>query len=402
MTIEHRDVTGVPVSAQDFLERIGMVDVSTFADVPVTIETALGVPSVWAATNFLAGTLAGLPLEVFDRRARDGAKTRVRTGVAQVLHDAVNDEMSSFEWRKSAFEQVFTGGRAFTYIERQGGRVANLFPLDPRKMTVKASDDGRRREYHFNQGKGRARLVYQASEILDFPFMLKADMIGHRSPITQNKASIAMAIAAVKYGAKAFQSGGLPPVVMQAPMSNGASAQRASDDLAKTMRRLNSDDRAVMLLPAGHEMKPIGFNAEQLQLLELQRFCIEEVSRIYSLPPTFLQDLTHGTYSNTEQQDLHLVKHTIKRWVEQAEGEMNLKLFGRGSRRFVEFNVDGVLRGDIKTRMEAHATAIQNGIYTPAQAARIENQPVLPEADQLFIQGGTMPIDQTGSTTDDV
>ena len=84
----------------------------------------------------------------------------------------------------------------------------------------------------------------------------------------------------------------------------------------------------------------------------MQRFSIEQIARVYQVPPVFLQDLTHGTFSNTEQQDLHLVKHTIKRWIEQLEQELNLKLFPRGSSEFVEFSLDGLLRGDIKTVAE--------------------------------------------------
>jgi HK97 family phage portal protein len=128
-----------------------------------------------------------------------------------------------------------------------------------------------------------------------------------------------------------------------------------------------------------------------MQLLELQRFSIEQIARIYSLPPVFLQDLTHGTFSNTEQQDLHFVKHTVKRWVEQFEQEMNLKFFGRGSDFYVEFNVDGLLRGDLKSRMEAYAVSIQNAIRTPDEIRAIENLPAK-GANDLLIQGATVPL----------
>ena len=147
-----------------------------------------------------------------------------------------------------------------------------------------------------------------------------------------------------------------------------------------------------MALPLGHELKSVGFSPDNMQLLELQRFCVEQIARIYSLPPVFLQDLTHGTFSNTEQQDLHFVKHTIKRWVEQVEAEMNLKLFPRSSKTYVEFNVDGLLRGDFKTRMEAHATSIQNGIRTPNEVRDAENLEPMPEGGNLMIQGATVPI----------
>tara|TARA_R110001599_G_scaffold59863_1_gene166351 strand:- start:478 stop:978 length:501 start_codon:yes stop_codon:yes gene_type:complete len=147
-----------------------------------------------------------------------------------------------------------------------------------------------------------------------------------------------------------------------------------------------------MALPLGHELKTIGLSPENMQLIELQRFSIEQIARIYSLPPIFLQDLTHGTFSNTEQQDLHFVKHTVKRWVEQFEQEINMKFFGRGSELYVEFNVDGLLRGDLKTRMEAHAKSIQNAIRTPNEVRDIENMPPMDNGDDLLIQGATVPL----------
>ena len=138
-----------------------------------------------------------------------------------------------------------------------------------------------------------------------------------------------------------------------------------------------------------------------MQLLPLQQFCIEQIARIYSLPPIFLQDLSHGTYSNTEQQDLHFVKHTLRRWIEQAEAEMNLKLFGRSSDVYIRYNVDSLLRGDFKTRMEAHATSIQNGIRTPNEVRALEEMLPLPDGDQLMIQGATVPINSQGALSDE-
>jgi HK97 family phage portal protein len=147
-----------------------------------------------------------------------------------------------------------------------------------------------------------------------------------------------------------------------------------------------------MALPLGHELKSVGFNPEQMQLVEIKRFLVEEIARIYSLPPTFLQDLTHGTFSNTEQQDLHFVKHTLSRWVRQFEQELTLKLFGRNSGVEVKIELDGLLRGDVKTRMEAHATAIQNAIRTPNEVRELEDLNPKDGGDSLMVQGATVPI----------
>lgn len=354
--------------------------------VVVTVDTALGVPALWAAVNFIAGTIAGLPLQVY-RKGKDG-RDRVTSGVAPILHDAVNDQMTSFSWRKYTFERVLTTGRAFTFIERNAqGRVMNLWPLEPEKVEVKRERG--RLVYYYEKAK-----KYDASEIIDLPFMLRSDGLSHKGPIEANKDVIKRAIAATQYGSKYLANGGVPPFAVTGNFQSGAALKRAGDDLAEAVKHAAEEDRLALTLPTGLEIKPIGGDPEKNQLVETQRFDVEQIARIYSIPPTFLQDLTHGTFSNTEQQDLHFVKHTLKRWIEQAEQEMNLKLFGRGAKQYVEFNVDGLLRGDFKTRMEGHATAIQNGIETPNEARAIENRPALTGGDDLMIQGATVPITQ--------
>jgi len=390
----------VPISSSNFLQVMGWGEFVSAAGVTVNTDTALGVPAVWAAVNFLSGTIAGLPLKMYIRTdtGYDEVKSTNANQLPLILGDAVNDAMSSFAWRKYTFDQVFTGGRGITYIERNNsGDVVNLYPLDPTLLTVRMFEG--RKLYDVRVGSTLTK-TYSANEIIDIPFMLEHDFVTHRGPISTNRDAIGMAIAASSYGSKAFQAGGVPPAVMTGPFQSGAAASRASEDVANTMAKLAREGRPVMALPLGHELKSIGFNPEQMQLLELQRFSIEQIARIYNLPPIFLQDLTHGTFSNTEQQDLHFVKHTIKRWIEQTEAELNLKLFGRGSPYFVEFNLDGLMRGDLATRMQAHATAIQNGIRTPNEVRKIENLPALPGGDSLMIQGATVPITSQGGVSD--
>ena len=129
-------------------------------------------------------------------------------------------------------------------------------------------------------------------------------------------------------------------------------------------------------------------------MIEARRFQVEEIARAWQIPPVFLQDLTQGTFSNTEQQDLFFVKHLVGQWSEAFEGELNLKLFGRGNNsRYVEHNLDGLLRGDFASRMAGYATAIQNAIRTPDEVRSIENLPAKGgEADKLLVQGATVPL----------
>lgn len=374
----------VPVSAENFFQLMGWENYSSTSGVTVNVETALGVPALWSAVNFISGTLAGLPLEVYR------GNEQVKNGIGSWIDRAVNPTTSSFNWRKYTFEQTLTTGRSATLIIKNGnGDVTDLVPLNPADLVVtesKTENGFPTKVYHTKAA------MYKAEEIIDLTFMVKNNQIDFRGPIMANKDVIGLAIASARYGSKAFQAGGIPPAVLQGPFNSGASAARASEDVASATAKLAREGRPVMALPLGHELKSIGFSPEQMQLLNLQQFCIEQIARIYSLPPVFLQDLSKGTYSNVEQQDLHFVKHTLRRWIEQTEQEMNLKLFGRTSDMSVRFNVDSLLRGDLKTRMEAHAAAIQNGIKTPNEVRNVEGLEPLQSGDDLMIQGATVPI----------
>ena len=381
-----------PVSAENFLHLMGWGDYASSTGVVVNTETAMGVPAVWAAVNFISGTLASLPLEVY--RKTDSGSERVADGIGGWIDRAVNPALSSFNWRKYTYEQMLTGGRSVTLIVRNNsGEITDLVPLDPTTVQVSNTTvDG-----YPTKSYRTSTQVYAAVDIIDLTFMVKHNMLDVRSPLATHRDVIGLAIAASRYGAKAFQAGGIPPAVLQGPFQSGSAAQRASEDVAKTTAKLAREGRPIMALPAGHELKSIGFSPNEMQLLELQAFCIEQIARIYSLPPVFLQDLSKGTYSNTEQQDLHFVKHTLRRWIEQTEQEMNLKLFGRVSDLSVRFNVDSLLRGDLKARMEAHATSIQNGIRTPNEVRDLEDLEALASGNDLMIQGATVPIgSQTG------
>ncbi|MEW7009498.1 phage portal protein [Lentilitoribacter sp. EG35] len=381
----------VPVSSSDFMQLINLANSSlSSAGISVNTESALGVPAIWAAVNFMSGTIAGLPLHVYKKNG--DSRSKLTGGIAAILHDAVNDEMSSFEWRKSVFDSVFTSGRSYTFIERNSSnKIMNLWPLDPAGVKVKKT--GWKKTYTYKDG-GSNTYTYEASEIIDIPFMLKADLVSHRSPILTNKDTIALSIAATQFGSKFFQNGGVPPFAVSGKFQSAGAMTRAANDLEAAVRKAAEENRAALVLPDGLEVTPLGSDAGKAQLLELKRFSIEDAARIYSLPPTFLQDLTNGTFSNTEQQDLHFVKHTIKRWVEQAEQELNLKIFGRrNNRQYIEFSMDGLLRGDFKTRMEGYSTAVQNSIMKPNEVRAKENMASDPSGDHLLVQGATVPVE---------
>lgn len=365
--------------------------------ISVTTETALSVPAVAAAVNVISRTIADLPLQVF-KVSKDDSRTEVKGGVASILGEVVNPEMTSYEWREYTVNQILTGGRGISYIERSPkGAVQNIWPLDPGCVIIERRAGRKVYKYNEKPSDNINPKTYEASEILDVPFMLKADMLNHRGPIAMNRDVISLAIAATRYGARFFDNGGVPPFVISGNFQSPAAIARAGDDLEKAVKKAIKEDRQALALPSGIELKTIGVDPEKSQLIETQRYLIEQIARIYSVPPTFLQDLTHGTYSNTEQQDLHFVKHTISHWIEKIEQEINLKVFGRNSRtRYAKFDLDGLLRGDFSTRMKGYRDAISTGLLTPDEARKIENRPNVNGGDRAYIQGAMVPLERAG------
>jgi HK97 family phage portal protein len=365
-----------------FLQVYGIGDVIL---PPVNHDTALTVPAVSAAIAFLSRTLAALPLHAY-RKTTNGPE-KIAGGLETLIHEAPNAEWTAFKLRQYFWQQVFIGGRGLLYIERSGSNITGLYPINPAMVGITRDSLGR--TTYQVEGK-----PYPAADIIDIPFMLRTCGVMHYSPIMLGLPAIQLALAMNQYGSQFFAGGGVPPLVLTGPLPSGPEAmKRARDDIQRSIDLARREGKQFSAIPPGYELKPIGIDAEKSQLVEARRFQVEEIARIYSLPPVFLQDLTNGTFSNTEQQDLFFVKHLVGQWAQALEEEMNLKLFGqRNGGRYVEHNLDGLLRGDFATRMAGLATGIQNAILTPNEARALENRPSLPEGDDLLIQGATVPL----------
>lgn len=351
----------------------------------VTIDTALTVPAVWAAVSFLSRTLAALPLHAY-RNTGEGP-VKISGGLETLIHEAPNPEWTSFKLRQYFWQQVFTGGRGLLWIERSGSNIVGLWPINPSSVTINRSARGET-TYKVDTK------TFVASDIIDVPFMLKADGLAHWGPVERGSKAIQLALAMNDYGSSFFAGGGVPPLAVYGPLPAGPEAmKRATADINRAVAAAKEDAKPIVAMPPGYELKPIGFDPDKGQMTDGRRFQIEEIARIYNLPPVFLQDLSRATFSNSEQQDLHLVKHLIGQWAEAFEEELNLKLFGqRNGGRYVEHNLDGLLRGDFVARMNGLSQGIQNAILTPNEARALENRIAVANGDELLIQGATVPL----------
>jgi HK97 family phage portal protein len=373
------EIPGIERPGANLLHVFGIGDIT----LPTcTIDAALSIPAVWAAVSFLSRTLAAIPLHAY-RDSGKGPK-KINGGLETIVHSAPNEEWTSFKLRQHFWQQVFTGGRGLIWADKTGANVHALWPIIPTNVRIKRAANGKTT---YTDGSN----IRAASEVIDVPFMLKADGLNHYSPLVHCAETIQISLAMRKYGAKFFAGGGVPPLGLYGPLPVGPEAmKRAMADVQRAIDAARNSTVPIVQLPPGYELKPIGFDPEKGQMTDARRFEVEEIARIFNLPPAFLQDLTHGTFSNTEQQDLQLVKHNVAHWAQALEQEMNLKL-AKGN-VYVEHNLDGLMRGDLLSRMQAHGQAVQNAIRTPNEVRALENLPPKPNGNDLMIQGATVKI----------
>ncbi|MEG3144226.1 phage portal protein [Sphingomonas sp. RT2P30] len=358
----------------------------------VTSRSALRVPAVLSAVTFLSRTMATLSLGAF-RSTADGPKElggRLQT----LVRDAPNPEWSSWNARAYFWQQVFLHGRGLFAILRQNGQPYELWPLNTSAVRVSMNVFGEK-SYTVTVSTTQPVIkTFTAADIIDVPFMLAEDMCNVFSPVMLGEKAIQLALAMNDYGSAFFAGGGVPPLAMEGTIAGGKEAQqRAMADVSRAIDAARTSDKPIFPMPPGYKLTQVGYDPAKGQMTEARQFQLTEIARVFQMPPVFLQDLTHATFTNAEQQDLHLVKHLISQWATALEQEMNLKLFGQmNGRRYVRHDIDSLLRGDFKTRMDGLAAGVQNALLTPNEGRKSEGRPGLPGGDHLLIQGATVPL----------
>ena len=379
------------------LSTINLSDWSLDAPRGGTERGALSIPAVWAAVDLISSELAELPLHVYRRRP-DGSRERTDGPYKRMLNSAPNPAQSAFDLRAYLWQRVLLYGRGFLILARhRAGTPAELWAPDPRCMQVERIDGRIVYTLYDSEGREAPGKRIPAADVVDVCWMPDPDGVHHYCPVRVMEKTLSQGIGAIEYARRFFSRGGMPHFLLTTAAMDANSLTRARMDVAAALENIGREGSQVMALPNNADLKPVSATPEQTQFLEAQRFTVEQVSRMYGIPPPMLQDFRRGTYANVEQSDLHLVKHTLSRWAARLEQQLNLKLFGaRSERLYVEHSMAGVLRGDLKARAEALGRQIQTGQLTPNEARELENRPPMDGGDDLMIQGATVPLKKQG------
>ena len=371
----------------------------------VTERSAMQMTAVYSCVRILAEAIAGLPLHVY-RYTKDGGKEKaIDHPLYLLLHDEPNPEMSSFVFRETLMTHLLLWGNAYAQIIRNGkNEVVALYPLMPNKMTVDRDENGHL-YYTYYRGSDEAiknkeyAVVLKPSDVLHIPGLGFDGLVGY-SPIAMAKNAIGMAIACEEYGAKFFANGAAPGGVLEHP-GTIKDPQRVRESWQSTFGGSGNANK-IAVLEEGMKYTPIGISPEQAQFLETRKFQINEIARIFRVPPHMVGDLEKSSFSNIEQQSLEFVKYTLDPWVVRWEQAFmrSLLLQDEKAEYFVKFNLEGLLRGDYQSRMNGYAIARQNGWMSANDIRELENLDRIPEedgGDLYLINGNMLPMASAGA-----
>lgn len=365
---------------------------------PVNERTAMQTTAVYACVRILAEAVASLPLHVYEYQDDGGKKLVHDHPLYYLLHEEPNPEMTSFVFRETLMSHLLIWGNAYAQIIRDGaGRVLGLYPLLPDKMEVQRDDRGNiyyvysRNSDENPMFKEYGNIKLKAEDVLHIPGLGFDGLIGY-SPIAMAKNAVGMTLACEEYGASFFANGANPGGVLEHP--------GVLKDPSKVRESWNSVYRGVnnahkiAVLEEGMKYQQIGIPPEEAQFLETRKFQINEIARLYRIPPHMVGDLDKSSFSNIEQQSLEFVKYTLDPWVIRWEQSLqrSLLLPGEKGKYFIKLNVDGLLRGDYQSRMNGYAVGRQNGWFSANDIREMENMNPIPdeEGGNLYLVNGAM------------
>lgn len=360
----------------------------------VNERSALQTSAVYACVRILSEAVAGLPLHVYKYTGDGGKERSPDHHLYTLLHDEPNPDMTSFVFREVMMSHLLLHGNAFSQIIRNGrGQAVALYPLTPSKVQVDRTESGEL-IYICQSNKGQVKL--KRSNILHIPGLGYDGVVGY-SPIALAKQAIGTAIAVEEYGAKFFSNGASPGGVLEFP-GTVKDIQRVKDSWNAGYQGTDNAHK-VALLEEGAKFSPITIPPEQSQFLETRKFSITEIARIFRVPPHMLADLEKATFSNIEHLSLEFVKFSLQPWVSRWEQSLRQSLIlpGEKSAVTIRFNLDGLLRGDFRSRYESYAVGVQNGFLSPNDVRTLEDLNLIPDGDTYMVNGSMTRLDDVGA-----
>jgi HK97 family phage portal protein len=373
-------------------------------------KSALQIATVYACVRLLAETVASLPLHLYKFTEKgDGKERATDHPLYKILYRQANPEMTSFSFREAMMMHLLLWGNAYAQIVRDGKNgILGLYPLLPENVEIDRAENGDLfYTYHAYTdevpGEHDKDIIFQRDEILHIPGLGFNGLVGF-SPIAMMKNALGTTLAVEKYGSAFFKNGAQPAGVLEHP-GVLKDPQKIRDNWMNAYGGAGNAHK-VAVLEEGMAYKPISLPPEDSQFLSTREFGVEEICRIFRVPPHMVQDLKRATFNNIEHQSIDFVMHTIMPWLIRIEQALikDVLIEEEQDQYFPKFNVDGLMRGDYQSRMNGYAVGFSNGFLSPNDIRRLENMDLIPAeegGDDYYLNGSYTKLKDAGSAYGD-
>lgn len=347
------------------------------AGVTVNVNSAESISAVYAAVAAISETVGSLPLDVY-RNTEDGREKAKTHPLYRLLHDSPNHYQTALEFREQMQRHILLRGNAYAEIVwSSAGRVEALLPLHPDGVSILRTSTGALL-YETTNKEGRTKRLL-ADEVLHLRYHSDDGILG-RSPIQVARETVGLALAERTHGAKMFEQGTkLSGVIETQPGTTKVQAREIRESWSEGYSSVANHGKTGVL-PQGATFKTVSMTLEDAEWIEARRLSVEEVARLFRVPPVLIGDLREANYSNAVELGRYFVTHTLRRHLVAWEQAIN-RVCLTSPAFFVEFNVEGLLRGDSLNRAQFYESAISTGWMLKSEARRIENLPTIEGID---------------------
>ena len=358
-------------------ERVLLDGGGVFTGKSVTVDKAMGFVPVMAAIRLRAETIGSLPLPVYERLNR-GKRVNPDHRLYTMLHDQANPEMSAMVFKELVQSHCDGWGTGWAEIEFDtDGIPLHLWPLRPDSMEVFREDGELIFLYTLPDGK-RARM--NSRQVFRLPGLGSNGITGY-SPIHMARQALALGLGAEEFAGRYFANDARPGIAIKLGPEfdyDDDAKKRLAESFDATHAGLSNKHRTAVL-DEGMSIEQIGFQAEESQLIEQQKWSVEQVCRIFNIPPHMLHSLERATFNNIEELGLNFVTYSLRPWLVRWEQQIKMQLLTDDARHFAEFNVDGLLRGKLEDRMKSYWQMFQMSAISPDEIRAKENLNPLPD-----------------------
>lgn len=335
----------------------------------VTPATAESLSTVTACISAISETIASLPLPLY-QRTETGREKATAHPLYKVLHDQPNERQTALEFREQMTAAMLLRGNAYARITRgNDGQVRQLLPVHPDRMRVIELDNGRLGFEATNTNGSVAKLLQD--EVFHLRHRSDDGILGI-SPVARSKETLGLALAERNHGTDTFANGAKLLGILKAP---GVLNKEQRDMVKQSWAAYKAGGTPV--LDAGMDYSTVSMTLEDAEWIAARQFSVEEVCRLFRVPPTIVGDLRHGNYSNTSELFRQFVTLSLRRHLLAWEQAISRQLLTEAGRRtyFAEHQVEGLLRGDSKTRADFYHQAITDGWMSIDDVRQLENLP---------------------------